>query len=1333
MLRKPPYILYLFFLIVSWTFRSYSQPSGITRVWGVDDGERIKKTNLTHPLATSSSNKVWNGSSISLFGARNEVIAFQLIIQGNSTGATGVNVTLDSLRKSTTPTYTIKNTGGIGDPYNYVGKRIEMFVEHYMNITDRTNASYMWWSSARPLPDADYTGLQPEILVPFEAAAGTRSHGQGGAPFSVTANQNQGVWVDIYIPRDAEAGDYSGTLKVTENAILRYSIPVNLKVYSFSLPDSSHVRNAFLFVENAITSRHGVSLNSTGYWNMVRKYYALLYRHRANGQHTADTSTFKSQLGQIYRGSYFTSANGYEGPGEGIGPNYYAIGGFDQPNRVPGATEVSDSGWSQFAGGNYYAMKGRGEWSSGVSYQVNDIVHDNDYPFWYWCKRAHTSSASTEPQESGSGSTGWKKYWLRLYDRGDKCGFAFDPDTTVMKQNYWRAADWWVNWFTNNNPSAWIMKYGPEEPNIEDSIIDTSAFADVRRKIRWLKTNPSGRILKFRTATRFEAAQWPMNQSLDVIFNGPSQTGYGGVIMDSVRAAQARGQRVGLYGGTRPHWGVEVIDAPAVDMRMKPWAMWKYGFTEYSYWLIGNIGDRNHWDRDRNSYGNVRKYGDGTLVYPGQDNLYPGDSRGLAGPLAGIRLKNWRRGVQDYEYLYLARQMGLDVTALVDSVVPAAFDEIAPTVQPPWSNKGYKYENVRRQVAELIASAISPLPYGTFTVTPSLLSSGPGNVTLQWSSVNATSASINNGVGAVPVNGSLIVFVDTTKTFTITLVNSLGSRDYSAAVTVKLFPAGTFLATPDTLPPGGGNTILSWTSVNALSATINQGIGNVPVNGSLNVAVDRLKTYTLTLTNNDGTRSYDRTVFLRTPPSGTFTVFPDSIPAEGGDVTLMWTSVNAVSATIELGLGQVSLSDTMVLSLEHATDFTLVLTNPFGTQSYPRHVYQRPFVPKFVSLTPDSLVAKDPVNGRIEKPVRRGRGLYPNWSNLLSELVVQGGFQPGANQSDSAGGLRIGISSIERVSGSRWRPVRDPSSGRGWVRLTKWNYLRNIGSGYNAIQSALEDREGKHVGGARGLDSTGMPGSAGRRALVNEQTKLGPRKFNNILYAELVALKINIVASQLGKTPEGFGELILDVSGHPFDQWTISNIALKADSMLTYWHNYTGQQYQTIYQTISMINRAFVSPLDTLSFESSGQLKLRGSVPLTSVGFLKQTSAAPATLRPTTFEVGDDVGEVEEYFADDGTPEIAKLIQNYPNPFNPSTTISFALRYPSLVTLKVFDILGQEVTTLVESEVLDDGVHEVYFTPSGIASGVYFYRLVATSTEADGPSSTLTRKMLLLK
>jgi hypothetical protein len=92
-----------------------------------------------------------------------------------------------------------------------------------------------------------------------------------------------------------------------------------------------------------------------------------------------------------------------------------------------------------------------------------------------------------------------------------------------------------------------------------------------------------------------------------------------------------------------------------------------------------------------------------------------------------------------------------------------------------------------------------------------------------------------------------------------------------------------------------------------------------------------------------------------------------------------------------------------------------------------------------------------------------------------------------------------------------------------------------------------------------------------------------------------------------------------------------------------------------------------------------------------------------------------------------GLPKSFSLSQNYPNPFNPSTKIRYTVTgLNSFVQLKVLDILGNEVATLVNEE-QSAGEYEVEFTPeTGLASGIYFYKLKTGSFE-------VTRKMILLK
>ena len=88
-------------------------------------------------------------------------------------------------------------------------------------------------------------------------------------------------------------------------------------------------------------------------------------------------------------------------------------------------------------------------------------------------------------------------------------------------------------------------------------------------------------------------------------------------------------------------------------------------------------------------------------------------------------------------------------------------------------------------------------------------------------------------------------------------------------------------------------------------------------------------------------------------------------------------------------------------------------------------------------------------------------------------------------------------------------------------------------------------------------------------------------------------------------------------------------------------------------------------------------------------------------------------------------PKDFKLEQNYPNPFNPTTTIQYQLPSDARVTLKVYDILGGEVATLVNEE-QEAGYREVQFNGSNIASGMYIYRLTS------GNFSSI-KKMLMIK
>jgi len=104
----------------------------------------------------------------------------------------------------------------------------------------------------------------------------------------------------------------------------------------------------------------------------------------------------------------------------------------------------------------------------------------------------------------------------------------------------------------------------------------------------------------------------------------------------------------------------------------------------------------------------------------------------------------------------------------------------------------------------------------------------------------------------------------------------------------------------------------------------------------------------------------------------------------------------------------------------------------------------------------------------------------------------------------------------------------------------------------------------------------------------------------------------------------------------------------------------------------------------------------------------------------------DFVDWVTDVEYDDVVPSEYSLMQNYPNPFNPSTNIEFSLPVEGNVTLKIFNLLGEEVRTLISNELKSAGKHSVTFDAGNLATGIYIYRLQSGDFASN-------KKMILLK
>ena len=284
--------------------------AGVRAVWAVNDGEKIERDSLASPL--KARNSAWDGQTIVLSAARNEIVAFQLMVETDEKGIAALSAALPELRG---PGGAIVYAPPASDPTLYVGRPIQLFSVHYLNVTKETRA--LWaWKPGSPAAPRDPTGWKPVVLVPENARAG-----RGGFPLRVEANRNQALWVEIYTGRDRPAGIFRGTVTVTADGQKR-TLPIELEIYDFALPDENSLRAMVYYEPDQPVLYQGRNLDPA--------YHRFAHRQRVELVHAYDEAQVTAALGR-FDGRDFTMANGYEGPGDGIGnsivpPTFYGPG-----------------------------------------------------------------------------------------------------------------------------------------------------------------------------------------------------------------------------------------------------------------------------------------------------------------------------------------------------------------------------------------------------------------------------------------------------------------------------------------------------------------------------------------------------------------------------------------------------------------------------------------------------------------------------------------------------------------------------------------------------------------------------------------------------------------------------------------------------------------------------------------------------------------------------------------------------------------------------------------------------------------------------------------------
>jgi hypothetical protein len=648
-----------------------SAQSRISAIWANDGGDKVLREERRASGGVSIvpngglTNSVWDGKRVSLLGARNEMIGFVVVIESEQ-GAADIGVTFDRLGGPGGAV--IGSRAARGDEmFDYRGRNIELFHVRYLPIKGLSLLSYemndeRWVPSKmrrpfqetahgtfwRATPIRGREGFDhrpgankhfPEIAVPLETQP----------TFAVPAGGNQSVWVDVYVPRDAVPGQYTGSLIVREPGNPDRAIPVELTVRGFTLPDTPTALSVASLGHYDIAERWlGIEQRFTdpgsAQWGrllpVLERYVQMLRRHGVitmldEGHGVAPPRP--EAIARI-RGTLYSEAKGYEGPGRNTGDPVYFIG-----------------------------------------------------PYGHW---------------------GWRK--------GEQA-------------DYNRHTDAWMGWFAANAPRTQRMLYLIDEPNMND-------VAQVREINGWIDkvwANPGigSRLPLFSTIPVAKARQAVPRIGVLANWLSLADTKPFEAALDAHLKA-APGNQYWQYNGKRPGSGSFATEDDGTALRMVPWVQYKKGIHGWFYWNTSyyydyqnGAGRTDVW-RQAKTFGAPPKRdpvigetsgtysnGDGVLQYPGTDVLFPdAQAPRLNGPVASVRLKLWRRGIQDHAYLTMAMAKDPAATrALVDRMVPKVLWEVGvanprdPSYQFGGKGEGISWpvdpdawESARRQLADII-------------------------------------------------------------------------------------------------------------------------------------------------------------------------------------------------------------------------------------------------------------------------------------------------------------------------------------------------------------------------------------------------------------------------------------------------------------------------------------------------------------------------------------------------------------------------------------------------------------------------------------------------------
>lgn len=636
-------------------------------VWAIGDGVRIDPLTgkafeenpdvLPGGLSGEYRNRnfIWDAQSktVSLKGAANEVLGFQLILEGS--GVKGITVSCEGLG----------GPGGTTIP----AKNLTFFRAFYVHVAqkpDRQRAPY-------PLPP----GWFPDPLVPLDTP-------KLGAPFAIDGSNfggeapdgiaNQTVWCDLWIPRSAPAGQYTGEI------LVRYEggekkINLNVEVFSFALPDKNHTVVEFMSYNTFAKTDP----------DQFREMLTLAHQHRATVTNTSTHRIFDPPLehedgqfdwhgfdafwGPAISGTLYT-----EGPRAGVPMSHFNLPFDPVVNRPDKRVPRKGRGWPIE---NPSVNDGKEvKFTEEYVREFTSLLQDADRHF-----------AETYPQTT-----------IIVYqDSLDEVAFHVGPLDLALGQM--RSIKGYVDIFQRAGLKNTLYK------------LDIgSGFARCKYDLdgNGVKEGPA-EVVK---AIGLDVGLWNVHGLC--------------IDLDALQPVMQHGSKVWFYNGFEPRVGPTVIGAEFLGARTWPWVVWNSRMDGMCHWHFLFGSNLKPWVTGGAGAGERENKHPGNAMF-----LYPGDDVGLPKrAFPSMRLKSIRRGMQDYEYFWLLAEsdgnrdratyfstlavrkgMGKDIAVedFGDDEVAQVIEGRPETDQRHWSHNFEDFEAIRCRIGEILSQQSDPM------------------------------------------------------------------------------------------------------------------------------------------------------------------------------------------------------------------------------------------------------------------------------------------------------------------------------------------------------------------------------------------------------------------------------------------------------------------------------------------------------------------------------------------------------------------------------------------------------------------------------------------------